>query len=115
MSTKLSSCQVTNQATASTLNPVQSRFGIIADAKKRMDEARRIEQEAYQRSKMKIPKKIFLVGKEKLSEEKRTKIKMLKRFSYGLRDVEIYQRKMFWGLDPPVPLSTKFDIELSLG
>jgi hypothetical protein len=40
---------------------------------------------------------------------------MLKRFSYGLRDVEIYQRKMFWGLYHPVPLSAQLDIEPSLG
>ena len=160
-------------------------FHLIADANKRMDEARKIEQEAYQKSKVNIPKKIFLVGRERLSEDKRrkvddlldkypnlhgfywakeslrqlyrqenrekatslldsivfnlkssddgelvrwgntlkrwkepilnhfnhrstnaftegctTKIKMLKRLSYGLRNVEVYWRKMLLGFVP---------------
>ena len=38
-----------------------------------MDEARRIEQEVHPR-KVRIPKKIFLVGRERLSEDKRRKL-----------------------------------------
>ena len=48
-------------------------FHVIADANKRMDEARRIEQEVHPR-KVRIPKKIFLVGRERLSEDKRRKL-----------------------------------------
>lgn len=160
-------------------------FHVIADSNKRMDEARRIEQDVYQKRKVKIPKKIFLVGRGKLSEERKqrvdelldkypglkgfywakekirelyrqenrqdaiklldniifnlksaddaelirwgnslkrwrepilnhfdnhttngftegcnTKIKMLKRISYGLRNVEVYWRKMLLGFVP---------------
>jgi|GEM_PF-2105283 len=48
-------------------------FHVIADANKRIDEARRIEQELHPR-KIRIPKKIFLVGRERLSEEKRRRV-----------------------------------------
>jgi transposase len=160
-------------------------FHVIADANKRVDEARRIEQDVHRKRYVHIPKKIFLVGREKLSEEKRqkldelldkypglkgfywakekirelyrerspeeatrlldniifnlksaddaelirwgntlkhwrepilnhfdnhttngftegcnTKIKMLKRISYGLRNVEVYWRKMLLGFVP---------------
>jgi len=160
-------------------------FHVIADANKRMDEARRIKQDVYRKRKAKIPKKIFLIGRGKLSEEKgqrvdeildkypglkgfywakqkirelyrqenreettklldniifnlkladdaelirwgntlkhwrepilnyfdnhtthgftegcNTKIKMLKRISYGLRNVEVYWRKMLQGFVP---------------
>ena len=51
-------------------------FHVIADANKRIDEARRIEQELHPR-KIRIPKKIFLVGRERLSEEKRRKVDAL--------------------------------------
>jgi len=40
---------------------VADAFHVIADANKRMDEARRIEQDIYQKRKVKIPKKIFLI------------------------------------------------------
>jgi len=164
---------------------VVDHFHVVADSNKRMDEARRIEQDADRKRKVKIPKKIFLIGREKLSEEKRhkvdglldkypslngfywtkekirelyrqesregatkllnniifnlkssddgelirwantlkhwrepilnyfdnrttngftegcnTKIKMLKRVSYGLRNVEVYWRKMLLGFVP---------------
>ena len=164
---------------------VADAFHVIADANKRMDEARRIEQDIYQKRKVKIPKKIFLIGRDKLSEENKqkvdnllaqyptlqgfywakekirelyrqtdreealkildniifnlkiaddaelvrwgntlkkwrepilnyfhngttngytegcnTKIKMLKRISYGLRNVEVYWRKMLLGFIP---------------
>ena len=164
---------------------VVGHFHVIADSNKKMDEARRIEQDANRKKKIKIPKKIFLVGREKLSEcemnklgellekypslkgfywakekmrelyrqegregaakilddiifnlkssddgelirwgnslkhwrepilnyfENRTtngftegcniKIKMLKRVSYGLRNVEVYWRKMLLGFVP---------------
>ena len=49
-------------------------FHVIADSNKRMDEARRIEQDVYGKRKVQIPKKIFLVGREKLSEERRQKV-----------------------------------------
>jgi len=52
-------------------------FHIIADSNKRMDEARRIEQDVHLRRKVQIPKKIFLIGGEKLSEEARTKLNVL--------------------------------------
>jgi transposase len=160
-------------------------FHVIADFNRRMDEARRIEQDVHRKRHVQIPKKIFLVGREKLTEEKRqkvdtflekypglkgfywakekirelyrqpvrgeatnlldniifnlktaddaemvrwgntlkrwrepilnhfdnhttngftegcnTKIKMLKRISYGLRNVEVYWRKMLLGFVP---------------
>ncbi|MCL0036325.1 transposase [Dehalococcoidia bacterium] len=160
-------------------------FHLIADSNKRMDEARRIEQDVHRKKKVQIPKKLFLVGREKLTEERRqrvdtllekypdlkgfywakekirelyrqqgreeaaklldniifnlksaddaemvrwgntlkrwrepilnhfdnyttngftegchTKIKMLKRVSYGLRNVEVYWRKMLLGFVP---------------
>jgi len=46
-------------------------FHVIADVNRRMDEARRIEQDLHRRREVKIPKKIFLIGREKLSEEGR--------------------------------------------
>jgi transposase len=49
-------------------------FHVIADANKRMDEARRIEQDVNKKRKVKIPKKIFLVGAEKLGEESESKL-----------------------------------------
>ena len=164
---------------------VVAHFHVIAGANRRMDEARRIEQDVYRKRKVKIPKKIFLIGREKLTEEKKqrvdelldkypglkgfywakekirelyrqesreeatklldniifnlksnddgelirwgntlkrwkepilnyfdnhttngftegcnTKIKMLKRISYGLRNVEVYWRKMLLGFVP---------------
>lgn len=166
-------------------------FHIIADANRRLDEARRLEQEVRGR-RVSIPKRVFLVGREKLREGHRqkvdsllahypnlkgfywakeklrelyqqgdratatrwldniilnlkagddaelvrwgntlkqwrepilnhfdsrttnaftegchTKIKMLKRLSYGLRNVEVYARKMLLGfLPPPIYLHT---------
>ena len=164
---------------------VVDHFHVIADSNRRMDEARRIEQDVHQKRKVKIPKKIFLIGGEKLGEKERqrlaellvrypslkafywakeklrelywqesraeavklldniilnlksdddgelirwgntlkhwrepilnyfdnrttngftegcnTKIKMLKRISYGLRNVEVYWRKMLLGFVP---------------
>lgn len=164
---------------------VVDHFHVIADSNKRMDEARRIEQDVHQKRKVKIPKKIFLIGGEKLGEKERerldelfnrypslkvfywakekirelyrqesreeavklldniifnlksdddgelirwgntlkhwrvpilnyfdnrttngftegcnTKIKMLKRISYGLKNVEVYWRKMLLGFVP---------------
>jgi transposase len=49
-------------------------FHVIADSNRRMDEARRIEQDVLRRRKVKIPKKIFLIGGEKLNEGQRDKI-----------------------------------------
>ncbi len=55
-------------------NVVVDPFHVVADANKRMDEARRIEQDVVRRRQLKIPKKIFLVGKDKLNEEGLAKI-----------------------------------------
>ena len=44
-------------------------FRVIADSNKRMDEARRIEEDVSHKRKVEIPKKIFLIGREKLGEE----------------------------------------------
>jgi len=52
-------------------------FHIVADSNRRMDEARRIEQDVHRKRQVQIPKKIFLVGREKLSDEKRQKVDML--------------------------------------
>ncbi len=49
-------------------------FHVIADSNKRMDEARRIEQDVYRKRKAQIPKKVFLIGRDKLSEEKRQRV-----------------------------------------
>jgi len=53
---------------------VVDHFHVIADSNRRMDEARKIEQDVLRRKKIKIPKKIFLIGGEKLNEEQRGKI-----------------------------------------
>lgn len=50
---------------------VIDHFHVIHDANRRVDEARKIEQDAW---KVEIPRKIFLVGKEKLSPHQRKKI-----------------------------------------
>ena len=51
----------------------------------RMDEARRIEQDVYRKRKVQIPKKIFLVGREKLSDERKQKVdELLDKYS-GLK------------------------------
>ena len=182
------------EAVSPSAKVVVDPFRVIADANRRMDEARRIEQDVHGKRKVKIPKKIFPVGREKLSDEKReqvdrllekypelkgfywakqtirelyhkssrmeatvlldnvilnlrmaddaelirwgntlkhwkepilnhfdnhttngftegchTKIKMLKRISYGLKNVEVYQRKMLLGLYHLVPASTQFE------
>ena len=52
-------------------------FPVIADSNRRMDEARRIEQDVHRKRHVQIPKKIFLIGREKLTEEKRQKVDTL--------------------------------------
>jgi len=47
---------------------------MIADANKRMDEARRIEQDVRHMGKVKIPKKIFLVEREHLRDRGRQRV-----------------------------------------
>lgn len=47
---------------------VVDHFHVIHDANRRVDEARKIEQDVY---KVEIPRKIFLIGKEKLSNKQR--------------------------------------------
>lgn len=57
-------------------------FHVIADSNRRMNEARKIEQDVLRKKKIKIPGKIFLTGYEKLNEEQRSKIaKLLIRLS----------------------------------
>jgi len=61
---------------------VLDHFHVVADANRRMDEARRIEQDVNRKRKVKIPKKIFLIGREKLSEEKGQRLsELLDRYS----------------------------------
>ena len=60
-------------------------FHVIADSNKRMDEARRIEQDVHRKRKVQIPKKIFLVGREKLTEEKKQKVDTLLERYPGLK------------------------------
>ena len=133
---------------------VADPFQVIADSNKRMDEARRIEQDVHWRrrvnpsrpvlpelvptgvegaegpvvslprislrggaepsGRVKIPKKIFLIGGEKLGEQAMRKetnswisipalrvfTGIRKRVSYGLRNVEVYWRKMLLGFVP---------------
>ncbi len=52
-------------------------FHVTADSNKRMDEARRIEKDVHRKRQVQTPKKIFLVGREKLSEEKEQKVDKL--------------------------------------
>ena len=60
---------------------VADHFHVIADSNRRMDEARRIEQDVRRKRKVQIPKKIFLIGGEKLSEEMRGKLNgLLERY-----------------------------------
>jgi len=47
---------------------------VIADSNRRMDEARKIEQDVLSKRKIKIPKKVFLIGGEKLSDEGKDKV-----------------------------------------
>jgi transposase len=60
-------------------------FHVIADSNRRMDEARRIEQDVYRKGEVPIPKKIFLIGREKLTEEKKQKVDMLVEKYPGLK------------------------------
>jgi len=47
-----------------------------------LDEARRIEQDVHFRRKIQIPKKIFLITRERLTEEGKTKVdKLLDKYS----------------------------------
>jgi len=53
---------------------VVDHFHVIAESNRKMDEARRIEQDVQRRKKVQIPKKIFLVAGEKLSANERAKV-----------------------------------------
>jgi len=60
---------------------VADHFHVIADSNRRMDEARRIEQDVHRKRRVQIPKKIFLIGGEKLSEEMKEKLNgLLERY-----------------------------------
>ncbi len=67
-------------------------FHVVADANRRVDEARRIEQEIISR-RVRIP-----MG---LLQGCNTKIKMLKHTSFGLRNVDVYRRKIMLKFLPP--------------
>jgi transposase len=56
---------------------VVDHFHVIADSNRRMDEARKIEQDMHNKRKVKIPRKIFLIGGEKLNERQMEKISAL--------------------------------------
>lgn len=56
---------------------VVDHFHVIADSNRRMDEARRIEQDVRWKKRVRIPKKIFLIGRERLSEEGSQKVDKL--------------------------------------
>ena len=60
-------------------------FHVIADSNKRMDEARRTEQDVHRKRKVQIPKKIFLVGREKLTKERRQRVDTLLEKYPGLK------------------------------
>ena len=45
-------------------NVIIDHFNVIYDANRRVDEAQKIEQDAW---KVEIPRRLFLIGKEKLS------------------------------------------------
>jgi len=64
---------------------VVDTFHVIADSNKRMDEARRIEQDVHRKRRVQIPKKIFLVGREKLTEERRQRVDTLLERYPGLK------------------------------
>jgi transposase len=78
---------------------VVDHFHVVADANRRMDEARRIEQDVHQKRKVKIPKKIFLIGNEKLGEKEKqrldellNKYPTLKAFYWGKEKI----RELYW-------------------
>lgn len=50
---------------------VVDHFHVIHDANRRVDEARKIEQDVY---KIEIPRKIFLIGKERLSKKQKKRV-----------------------------------------
>ncbi len=56
---------------------VADHFHVIADANRRIDEARRIEQDVHRKRKVMIPKRLFLIAREKLGMEKQEKIDRL--------------------------------------
>ncbi len=53
---------------------VVDHFHVIAESNRKMDEARRIEQDIHRNKKVKIPKKVFLVARDKLSVDERAKV-----------------------------------------
>jgi transposase len=76
-------------------------FHVIADSNRRMDEARKIEQDVLRKRKIKIPKKVFLIGGEKLSDEGKDKVNgllarhpSLKGFYWAKEKIrELYRQK----------------------
>ena len=65
---------------------VVDSFHVVADSNRRMDEARRIEQDVQLKRKVQIPKKIFLIGGEKLSAEARSRLDVLLEKYPSLKD-----------------------------
>jgi len=68
---------------------VVDHFHVIADSNRRMDEARKIEQDVQRKRKVKIPKKIFLIGRDKLNEGERMKVD-------GLLDTHPTLKGFYW-------------------
>jgi transposase len=82
---------------------VAAPLHIIADSNKRMDEAKRIEQEVNYRKKVKIPKKIFPIREEKLGEEEKRKVEglldkypSLKGFYWAKENIRELYRQESW-------------------
>lgn len=65
---------------------VVDHFYVIQDANRRVDEARKIEQEAL---KVDIPRKLFLIGKEKLSQKEKEEVE-----SYGQKYPSL--KEFYW-------------------
>jgi len=62
---------------------VIDHFHVIQDANRRLNEARKIEQDAW---KIEIPRKLFQMGKEKLRPAQRTKIEAFSRKYPSLKE-----------------------------
>jgi len=80
---------------------VVNPFHVIADSNRRMDEARSMEQDVHPKRKVQIPKKIFLIAGEKLSEGVNSKLAALLdkypglKVFYGAKEKvrELYRQK----------------------
>jgi len=64
---------------------VADPFHVVADANKRVDEARRIEQDVQWKRKVKIPRMILLIGGDKLGQTQRERVAHLQGKYPGLQ------------------------------